>query len=131
MIAARTDDGRFGAFRFTVGSGPGSWRPVLPAFVNDPNAWLKDVKPFLIRSGTQFQSDGPLALTSRKYAREFDEVKSVGSATSTTRTADQTLRRALLGREPAGDVEPDLPDLCPRSRGCRWRTTRASTRCST
>ena len=90
MIAARTDDGRFGSFRFAVGSLPGQWRPVLPAFVNDPIAWLKDVKPFLIRSGTQFRSDGPLALTSKKYAREFDEVKTYGSATSTARSADQT-----------------------------------------
>ncbi len=90
MIAARTDDGRFGAFRFTAGSDPGQWRPELPAFVSDPNAWLKDVKPFLIKSGTQFQSDGPNALTSPRYAREFDEVKSLGAATSTTRNADQT-----------------------------------------
>ena len=90
MIAARTDDGRFGSFRFAVGTLPGQWRPVLPAFVNDPNAWLKDVRPFLLRSGSQFLSEGPLALTSHKYAREFDEVKTFGSATSTARSVDQT-----------------------------------------
>ena len=90
MIVARTDDGRFGSFRFAVGLGPGEWRPVLPAFVNDPNAWLKDVEPFLIRSSSQFRSKGPLPLDSRRYAREFEEVKSVGSATSTTRSEDQT-----------------------------------------
>jgi hypothetical protein len=90
MIAARTDDGRFGGFRFTVGSLPGQWRPVLPAFVNDPFAWLKDVRPFLIRDGEQFASKGPLALGSRAYARELEEVKSMGSLTSTARSADQT-----------------------------------------
>ncbi len=90
MIAARTGDGRFGAYRFPVGSGPGAWKPVLPAFVNDPFAWLKDVRPFLIQSGSQFRSDGPLSLTSLKYAREFDEVKAYGSATSVARSADQT-----------------------------------------
>jgi PAP2 superfamily len=100
MIAARTDDGRFGSFRFAVGFEPGVWRPVLPAFVNDPNAWLKDVKPFLIRGPSQFRSDGPLALTSRKYAREFTEVKSLGSATSTTRTADQTLAARYWAENP-------------------------------
>jgi hypothetical protein len=100
MIAARTDDGRFGAYRFPVGSGAGAWRPVLPAFVNDPNAWLKDVRPFLIESGTQFQSDGPLSLTSRKYARELDEVKSLGSATSTDRTADQALAARYWAENP-------------------------------
>jgi hypothetical protein len=100
MIADRTDDGRFGPFRFAVGAGPGVWRPVLPAFVNDPAAWLKDVEPFVIRSSSQFRSDGPLELTSRKYAREFDEVKSVGSATSTTRTADQTLAARYWAENP-------------------------------
>jgi hypothetical protein len=90
MIAARTLDGRFGPFRFSVGSAPGKWRPVLPAFVNDPNAWLKDVKPFLIRNASQFRSKGPLSLTSRQYAREVAEARSLGSLTSTTRTADQT-----------------------------------------
>jgi hypothetical protein len=90
MIAARTNDGRFGAFRFPVGTGPGAWRPVLPAFVNDPNAWLKDVKPFLIEDPAQFRSPGPLALTSNRYAHDFEEVKSLGSSSSTERSADQT-----------------------------------------
>jgi hypothetical protein len=100
MIAARTNDGRFGPFRFLVGTLPGTWRPVLPAFVNDPNAWLKDVKPFLIESASQFRSNGPLPLTSREYAREFDEVKSLGSASSTTRTADQTLAARYWAENP-------------------------------
>jgi hypothetical protein len=100
MIAFRTDDGRFGAFRFDVGSTAGVWRPVLPAFVNDPNAWLKDVKPFLIESSSQFRSKGPLRLTGRKYAREFAEVKLVGSLTSTTRTADQTLAARYWAENP-------------------------------
>jgi hypothetical protein len=90
MIAARTADGRFGPYRNPVGTTPGAWRPVLPAFVNDPNAWLKDVKPFMIESSSQFRSKGPNELTSKKYAREFAEAKSMGSATSTERTADQT-----------------------------------------
>jgi hypothetical protein len=90
MIAARTGDGRFGPFRFHVGSEPGQWRPVLPAFVNDPNAWVAQVRPFLIDSPAQFRSDGPNALDSKRYTREFAEVKSIGSLNSTTRTADQT-----------------------------------------
>lgn len=100
MIAARTDDGRFGAFRFAAGSGPGVWKPVLPGFANDPAAWLKDVKPFLIDSSSQFRSRGPLALRSRRYAREYAEVKSLGSAVSTTRTADQTLAARYWAEHP-------------------------------
>ena len=100
MIVARTGDGRFGPFRFAVGFEPGVWRPVLPAFVNDPAAWLKDLRPFLIESSSQFRSKGPLRLRSRKYAREFAEVKSLGSATSTTRTADQTLAARYWAENP-------------------------------
>ena len=66
MIAARTDDGRFGSFRFAVGTLPGQWRPVLPAFVNDPNAWLTDVRPFLIRSGVAV----PLGRPARAHEQE-------------------------------------------------------------
>jgi hypothetical protein len=90
MIAARTADGRFGAPGFAFGPGAGIWRPVLPAFGNDPIAWLKDIKPFLIDGPEAFRSKGPYALTSRRYAREFNQVKELGSATSTARTADQT-----------------------------------------
>jgi hypothetical protein len=90
MIAARTEDGRFGPYRFPVGAAPGSWRPVLPAFVNDPNAWLKDVDPFLGKDPERFRSHGPYDLDSRRYAREFEEVKLLGSVTSTARSADQT-----------------------------------------
>jgi hypothetical protein len=35
-------------------------------------------------------SKGPNALDSDKYARDFNELKSLGSLTSTERTADQT-----------------------------------------
>jgi hypothetical protein len=91
MIAARTGDGRFGPFRFTEGFTPGAWRVPLPGGANDPNAWVKDVKPFLIESASQFRSSGPYDLTSRKYAREFDEVKTYGTAALTgPRTTDQT-----------------------------------------
>jgi PAP2 superfamily len=90
MIAARTADGRFGAPGFPVAPGAGVWRPVLPLFVNDPNAWLKDVKPFLISDSSEFRSKGPYRLKSRKYAREFNQVKELGQDTSTERTADQT-----------------------------------------
>jgi hypothetical protein len=90
MIAARTGDGRFGPPGFPVGTAPGEWRPVPPGLGNDPNAWVAKVEPFLIKSQSQFRSPGPYDLDSRRYAREFEEVKQLGSATSTARSADQT-----------------------------------------
>jgi hypothetical protein len=90
MLAARANDGRFGLFRFTAASLLGQWRPELPSFVSDPSAWLKDVTPFTVEDASQFRSEGPYALTSRKYAREFNEVKTLGRATGSARTQAQT-----------------------------------------
>ena len=92
MLADRTGDGRGGAYRFPAPTAPrvGEWRPVLPAFGNDPAAWVKDVRPFLIRDPARYAEAAPYPLTSRAYARDFEEVKAIGSLTSTTRTADQT-----------------------------------------
>ncbi|WP_208802076.1 vanadium-dependent haloperoxidase [Microbispora triticiradicis] len=72
-----------------MGTRPGQWRPAPPAFASD-GAWVGHLKPFLIPSASMFRTSGPPALTSRRYARDLNEVKTVGSATSTVRTTDQT-----------------------------------------
>jgi hypothetical protein len=96
MVEDRLNDGRFGPPGFPVGDKPGEWRPTSP--VNDPFAWLKDVRPFLVRSASQFAGRGPNALTSRKYATEFNEVKTLGSATSLVRTLDQANAAKFWGQ---------------------------------
>jgi hypothetical protein len=91
MLAFREKDGFLAPFDFTlvIGPDPGDWRPVTPTAV-DPDAWVGNLKPFLIESPSQFRSAGPYHLTSAEYAKDFDEVKSLGALNSTTRTADQT-----------------------------------------
>ena len=90
MLASRAGDGRFGAAGFPVGSDAGQWRPLPPANVNDPNAWVRNVKPFALPSSEYFHTSGPLALTSAEYADEFNEVKMKGAATGSTRTEAET-----------------------------------------
>ena len=90
MIAARAGDGRFGPFRFAESTLPGGWRLVPPATVTDTGAWLKDVTPFVLRDPDLFRGRAPHHLGSRAYAADFNEVKEIGSATSTTRTGAQT-----------------------------------------
>ena len=90
MLAARAGDGRFGSFRFGESTLPGGWRLVPPATATDPGAWLKDVAPFVLRDPDLFRGQAPHKLGSRAYAVEFNEVKAIGSATSSTRTPDQT-----------------------------------------
>ena len=48
------------------------------------------MKPFGIRSADQFRLDPPPALTSSRYARDYNELKAVGSATSAFRPQDRT-----------------------------------------
>jgi hypothetical protein len=90
MLAARANDGRFGPFTPVIGTTPGAWRPTPPLFAPDPAPWVGNVRPFLVPRADRLRSDGPNALTSRAYARDLNEVKRVGSLTSTSRTADET-----------------------------------------
>jgi hypothetical protein len=90
LVAARASDGWFGSTTFTKVAAPGIWRPTPPAFVPFATAWLGEMTPFLLKAHDQFRPCGPPALTSARYAADLNEVKSVGSATSTTRTAHQT-----------------------------------------
>ncbi len=66
---------------------PGLWQPApaAAAFTQYPS-----VVPFGVLTGTQFLPAPPPTLTSERYAQHFDEVKRLGSVTSTDRTPDQT-----------------------------------------
>ena len=90
MLAARANDGRFDPFTVVEGTDPGEWRKTPPNFGGDPGAWVGNVRPFVVPDVEMLRTDGPNPLTSAAYAEDYNEVKEVGSLTSTTRTADQT-----------------------------------------
>src|SRR4051812_24106007 len=92
MPAARPNDGRNPTtpFPFVFGTTPGVWRVTLPLTAPDPTAWVGNVKPFLVPDVGMLRTKGPNDLTSKKYARDLNEVKELGSFSSTVRTADQT-----------------------------------------
>jgi hypothetical protein len=90
MLEARMNDGRLGPSPTPYPVAPGVWRPTPPFFANDPAPWVGNVRPFLMQSPSQFRTDGPNALASAAYAEDFNEIKEIGSLTSTTRTADET-----------------------------------------
>ena len=88
MLAARANDGwTVAPPPYTLPATPGNWQPTSTAatFTHYPA-----VTPFAIQSATQFQPPAPPAITSAEYAAAVNEVKEIGSATSTTRSADQT-----------------------------------------
>ncbi|MEU4426152.1 vanadium-dependent haloperoxidase [Actinoplanes sp. NPDC024001] len=89
MIESRRDDGAFSDATWPVGDQPGQWRPTPPGFIQ-AGAWYADLKPFVLRDPKAYRVPAPPALSSATWARELNEVQSLGSAASTTRTADQT-----------------------------------------
>jgi hypothetical protein len=93
IIAFRANDGSFPSVPpppFTGGTGIGVWRPTPPAFAPMATPWLADVRPYGLNSSSQFLANAPPDVTSGLYARDYEEVKSLGSLNSTTRTAEQT-----------------------------------------
>lgn len=79
---------------------PGYWQPAPPANAPAALAHYADVMPFVIGSARQFLMEPPPALTSQRYADDFNEVKAIGGVNSTTRTADQTLVARLFAVVP-------------------------------
>ncbi len=90
MIAERTGDGRYGDPSFDVGFDTGEWRPLAEGLAGNNFYWVGQVVPFLVPDAAIFGTRGPNAVTSAKYTREFNRVKSLGAIDSTTRRADQT-----------------------------------------
>jgi len=99
ILALRSNDGRFppGPPHFLGGTSIGEWRPTPSLLPGPPpplapglTPWVAIVRPFTMNSASQFRVSPPPELTSKKWADDYNEVKTIGSLMSTTRTAEQT-----------------------------------------
>jgi hypothetical protein len=92
VLAARVGDHRDDPELegYTPGGGPGVWIPTAPAFANPQTPFLQFVTPFGYDDPARFRPHAPPALTSRIYARDYNEIQDLGRATETTRTAEQS-----------------------------------------
>jgi hypothetical protein len=87
----RQGDGRDDAsIAYPSAPAPGVWRPTPPPLGPFVAPWVGFVRPLVLSSPTQIALHGPDPLTSRRYTRDFDEVKAFGSATNSARTPEQT-----------------------------------------
>ena len=68
--------------------GPGVFEPIATTPVVTPGLGL--VRPFTHDSISEYRPDGPIAMTSRRYARDLAEVQSIGRVNSDVRTPFQT-----------------------------------------
>ena len=89
-LISRVTDGANAVVNYTPGTAPGDWRPTLPAFAPAQTPQWPLVRPFALKSGSQFRPQAPPALTSAEYTAAFNEVKTLGRVDSTVRTAAQT-----------------------------------------
>lgn len=87
----RESDGATTTVHYVPSEAVGQWRRTPPAMRPPELPHWPTVTPFLIPSAATFRPAPPPTLTSKAYADAFNEVRLLGSATSTTRTADQTL----------------------------------------
>jgi hypothetical protein len=99
IIALRASDGSFPPNfpPFTGGNSPGVWRPTESFLPGPPPSlapmavpWLATVTPFTLTSPAQFRPLPPPDLTSKRYARDYNEVKELGARFGSGRSDEQT-----------------------------------------
>lgn len=102
VLALRSGDGATAAnIPYTPLTGPGFWQPTPNPVPPDPLAggpglapallpgW-GNVTPFVLETADQFRPGGPPPLDSKRYAADYNEVKSIGEKLSVTRTPEQS-----------------------------------------
>jgi PAP2 superfamily/PEP-CTERM motif len=105
IIAKRSDDGAFNSFTYTYGNEPGDYKNTAGTSASPLFQQWPDQKSWTLDSSDQFRPDTPPEVGSADYATAYNEVKELGSATSTTRTADQT-EIALYWADGGGTATP-------------------------
>ncbi len=93
IIRLRACDGRFPdppPPPFVGSTDIGKWRPTPPANAPMLGVWMASASPFLLLRPTQFRADEPPSLDSRRYSRDYNEVKRLGSLNNSDRTPEQT-----------------------------------------
>jgi hypothetical protein len=86
VIERRADDGAAAGESYRPTTTPGVYVPTtIPAVSQWPQR-----KPWLLESPSQFRPGPPPELRSERWARDYNEVKSLGAKEGSTRTAEQT-----------------------------------------
>lgn len=86
VLAWRADDGAGAPDRYRPHAAPGAYVPTTA--VAAPQ-WPQR-KPWLLKEAAQFRPGPPPALESAQWARDYNEVKSLGARASAARTPEQT-----------------------------------------
>lgn len=90
MFALRKDDGSAATQSYAFGTGGGVYQATPPMNASPILPHWRNLKPFVITSAKQFAFAGPPAPDSAAFAKDFNEVKRLGSRVTAERTTEQT-----------------------------------------
>jgi LPXTG-motif cell wall-anchored protein len=93
ILAARQNDNFSETVPYSCSADPvpvGEFAPEKGCGTDPIDAKLAQVVPLTYTDPAQFRPPGPPPLTSEKWARDFEEVKTLGRSDSTVRTPEQT-----------------------------------------
>ena len=90
LFDLRKDDGSGAQQSYAFGSGAGVYQATPPMNANPMLPQWRTVKPFVITGVKQFAFAGPPVPNTAAFAKDFDEVKRLGSKASAERTSEQT-----------------------------------------
>ena len=105
ILEARADDGSAAPDTYRPSTAPGVYVPTAPTWAPQ---W-PGVKPFAMTSNSQFRPAPPIALTSKEWVADYNEIKSLGAAPAASAPPQQTedarfwlasRRQGLLPRHP-------------------------------
>jgi hypothetical protein len=86
ILEARANDGADAPDSYRPKTKPGVYIGTAPLV---STTWAK-LKPFALTSQSQFRPEPPVALTSERWAADYNEIKDLGAKDSTKRSAQQT-----------------------------------------
>jgi len=91
VLAWRATDGFTTVYQpFTGGTAVGQWRPTPPAFAPMVQQQFSFMTTFALSNAQQFAPPKPRGLNIAEWVSDYNEVASIASQTSSSRTADQT-----------------------------------------
>src|SRR5262245_61219047 len=108
LIVQRSTDGFRAPATYTPPNPPvpGVWLPTAPT--PPVGTYVPAMTPFALDSADRFRPNGPPDLSSRRWARDYDETKTMGSSTGSPRTADQTLAARFWAEAPTQQAQGAL-----------------------